>query len=99
MGGMSTNRGPEGPCFPVRVRPLGGWKGPGAGAGRVLGALLGPEATGRGASLRGCLVDVVSVVPAHGLSRTRCRVCSLGVRVVGATGLLFGNCIVDASIL
>jgi len=87
------------PVFRFEYAPLGGWKGPGAGAGRVLGALLGPEATGRGASLRGCLVDVVSVVPAHGLSRTRCRVCSLGVRVVGATGLLFGNCIVDASIL
>jgi hypothetical protein len=34
--------------LPVRVRPLAGWKGPVAGAVRVLGALLGPEATGRG---------------------------------------------------
>jgi hypothetical protein len=100
MGGMSTNRGPvRKSSAPVRVRPLAGGKEPDGGLVRVLGALLGPEATGRGASFWGCLVDVVSVVPAHGLSRTRCRVCSLGVRVVGVTGLLFGNCIVDASIL
>jgi hypothetical protein len=36
-------------------------------------------------------------VPAHGLSRH--VPLFAGVWVVGATGLLFGNCIVDASIL
>ena len=36
--------------------------------------------------------------PAHGLSRTGCTRKGVCV-VVGVTGLLFGNCIVDASIL
>ena len=63
MGGMSTNSGPEGVFFRFEYARLSGWKGPVGGVLRVHGALLGPEATGHRASLWGCLVDVVSVVP------------------------------------
>ena len=69
--------------------------------GWSFGTLLGPEITGPGFSCMpfGCVGGWVLFFldcPAHGLSRTSPLG---GVLVVGVTGLLFGNCIVDASIL
>jgi hypothetical protein len=88
-------------CFvPSTVPFCGAWNGRDAsGRGLSFGTLLGPEATGlffpvtegtAGAPFWGC----PAVVPAPGAGSARLR----GVRA-GVTGLLFENCIVDASIL
>ena len=114
MGGMSTNRGPDRVVPGSLVRPpfAGGWNGVPGGTWtgsmahcwalrQQARVLLAPSAVpvARGRGRRIC----VSVCPAHGLGPQKSLppVCPAGRRrcPVGATGLLFGNCIVDASIL
>ena len=79
--------------MPVRCPLCGGaWKVWGLSGGLLFGTLLGPEATGTG-SLGRCLFVsgfLRSPGPGHGFVR------GAGM---GATGLLFENYIVDASIL
>lgn len=67
---------------------------------RSFGTLLGPGITGPALlPLGGWFRFGFFWFPAHGLGRTGC-IPFWGVCVaVGVTGLLFGNCIVDASIL
>ena len=101
-GGISTNNGCSccGCCRQyARLRvgtrwfPWGGWS---------FGTLLGPEITGPGFSCMPSGVCGGLGFVFSGLSRAwpkpyTFRIC--GVLVVGVMGLLFGNCIVDASIL
>ena len=115
MGGMSTDCGlfrrVPGPC--EYASPFGGvgkrWSG--SVSGRVHGALLGPETTGPRPSAHvphGCAGCVVGgSVVCLGCPRAWPRPAGSGIPFlggcwwwgVGVLGLLFGNCIVDASIL
>jgi len=107
MGGMSTDCGLSsasvGTC---EYAPLGGWKAvfrPVPGGSMAHCWALRQQARGHGERFCGVGcgrgAGFVLVVPAHGLGPRKSRTGWCGWWGVGVLGLLFGNCIVDASIL